>query len=358
MGEATAATESHDSWPTVAVIIPVLNEERHLADVVARVLAQDYPRPFILALALGPSSDATDEIAAAIAAADSRVRLVPNPTGLIPKALNLALAATSSEIVVRCDGHAELPDGYIRAAVSALLRLEADAVGGVMAAQGQTDFEIAVATAMTSTIGVGAAAFHIGGEEQESLTAYLGVYRRAALDGVGGYDETYLRAEDWEMNHRIRADGGRIWFIPDLRVTYRPRPSLQRLASQYYYYGRWRRQVMRDHRETVSLRYLAPPTALVGIVGGTAVGVAGIAGLVASGGDSAAAKVALVGFAAPLGYAALVSLASLRYGKGLTTASRRALPAVYATMHLAWGFGFLTSPKDLRAQAASGTIRG
>jgi len=346
------------TWPSVAVIIPVLNEERHLADVVARVLAQDYPSRFQLALALGPSTDATDSIAHDLAVADDRVILVPNPTGLIPKALNLALAATDSEVVVRCDGHAELPDGYLRAGVAALLRLEASAVGGVMAAVGQTDFEVAVATAMTSTIGVGAAAFHVGGEEQEALTAYLGIYLRSALESVGGYDETYLRAEDWEMNHRIREAGGRIWFIPDLRVTYRPRSSLQRLAAQYFYYGRWRRQVMRDHPETVSLRYLAPPTALVGIAGGTAIGVAGVLGTALSGGDSTLAKLGIVGFAAPLGYAAIVGYASVKNGKGLPSATRKVLPAVYATMHMAWGYGFITSPRDLRAQAASGTIRG
>jgi hypothetical protein len=345
-------------WPSIAVIIPVLNEERHLADVVAKVLSQSYPKPFTLALALGPSTDDTDKIAADLAARDARVVLVPNPMGLIPKALNLALAATDSEVVVRCDGHAELSDGYIQSAVGALLRLEADAVGGVMAAEGQTDFEIAVATAMTSTIGVGAAAFHVGGDEHESLTAYLGVYRRPALEMVGGYDETYLRAEDWEMNHRIREQGGHIWFVPSLRVTYRPRPSLQRLASQYFYYGRWRRQVMRDHPETISLRYLAPPLALVGIVAGTAVGAASVIGLAASGGDSTLAKFGLLGFAAPLGYAAIIGAASVKNRKGLPAAAARALPGVYATMHLAWGYGFITSPKDLRAQAASATIRG
>ena len=345
-------------WPSIAVIIPVLNEERHLADVVAKVMAQEYPKPFKLALALGPSTDRTDDIAAELARADDRIILVPNPASLIPKALNLALAATDSEIVVRCDGHAELPDGYIKTAVSALLRLEADAVGGVMAAEGQTDFEKAVATAMTSTIGVGAAAFHVGGQEQESLTAYLGVYRRAALEMVGGYDETYLRAEDWEMNHRIREKDGRIWFIPNLRVTYRPRPSLARLASQYYYYGRWRRQVMRDHPETVSLRYLAPPVALAGITVGTIAGVAGVVGLIASGGDSTLAKLGLVGFAAPVGYAAIIGAASLKFGKELPSDGKRALPLVYAAMHMAWGYGFLTSPKDLRAQAATGTITG
>src|SRR5207247_2275887 len=83
---------------------------------------------------------------------------------------------------------------------------------------------------MTSPAGVGSARFHTGGRAGPADSVYLGVYRRAALEQVGGYDEGYLRAEDWEMNHRIRQAGGLIWFQPGLRVTYRPRATLAALA--------------------------------------------------------------------------------------------------------------------------------
>ena len=52
--------------PHVTVVMPVLDEERHLADSVARVLSQDYDGPLDLVLALGPSTDGTDEVAARI----------------------------------------------------------------------------------------------------------------------------------------------------------------------------------------------------------------------------------------------------------------------------------------------------
>ena len=104
----------------------------------------------------------------------------------------------------------------------------ADNVGGIMAAEGVTPFEQAVAWAMTSPAGVGSARFHTGGRAGPADSVYLGVYRRAALEQVGGYDESYLRAEDWEMNHRIRQAGGLIWFQPGLRVTYRPRATAGR----------------------------------------------------------------------------------------------------------------------------------
>ena len=122
---------------------------------------------------------------------------------------------------------------------------------------------------MTSKLGVGNAPFHVGGEEGPADTVYLGVFRRTALERVGGYDEAFARAQDWEMNYRIRADGGLVWFSP--RAARRPTGRARRcgaLARQYFHYGRWRREVMRRHPGSVNLRYLAPPTALVGFVGG------------------------------------------------------------------------------------------
>jgi glycosyltransferase involved in cell wall biosynthesis len=248
--------------------MPVLNEERHLAAAVGHVLATDYPGRLELIIALGPSTDATDAIAAELVAADDRIRLVRNPTGATPAGLNAAIAAATGEVVVRVDGHALFPPDYIRVAVTTLRQTDADNVGGVMAAEGTTPFEQAVAAAMTSPLGVGSARFHTGGTAGEVDTVYLGSFRREALQRVGGYDESFLRAQDWEMNHRIRSSGGRVWFTPELRVTYRPRGSVRALARQYRDYGRWRREVSRTHPGTLTARYLAPPAALIGVVGG------------------------------------------------------------------------------------------
>ena len=99
---------SSASWPGVSVVIPVLNEERHLAAAVRRVLEQAYPGELELILAVGPSQDRTHEIADALAAADPRIRVVDNPAGRTPHALNLGVAAAAHDIVVRVDGHGEL----------------------------------------------------------------------------------------------------------------------------------------------------------------------------------------------------------------------------------------------------------
>ena len=90
----------------VSVIMPILNEERHLRDAVAVVLDQDYSGDLELVLALGPSKDRTDEVARALALEDPRITCVQNPSGRTPDALNAAIAASRYDIVARVDGHA------------------------------------------------------------------------------------------------------------------------------------------------------------------------------------------------------------------------------------------------------------
>lgn len=312
-------------WPEVSVIMPVLDEERHLREAVQGILAQDYPGEIEVVLALGPSRDRTDEVAQQLVADDRRVTVVDNPHGYTPHGLNAAIGAAKYDVIVRVDGHSVLPADYLRTAMDVLTETGADNVGGLMAAEGTTDFECAVARAMTSRIGVGATQFHTGGADGPAETVYLGAFRRSVLDRVGGYDEAFHRAQDWEMNHRIRETGGLIWFTSRLQVAYRPRSTFAALAKQYYHTGAWRWQVMVRHPETVSLRYLAPPAAVAGTV--LAVGLA------------------LTGrtwaLAVPGGYAAGVLAGAAVTGRGLAPRARALLPAVYATMHHTWGAGFL-----------------
>ena len=326
--------------------MPVLNEERYLAESVRRILAQDYPAQLELILALGPSRDGTTRLAKQIAACDSRVVTVDNPTGSIPAGINRAIKAARHEVIARVDGHSLLPPGYLRLAVMTLSVTGAANVGGIMAAAGVTPFQQAVAWAMTSRFGVGAARFHTGGRPGPVDTVYLGVFRRSAIERVGGYDEEYLRAEDWELNLRIRQSGEVIWFHPGMRVTYRPRDCAGALGRQYFHYGRWRRVVGRQHPGTNNLRYLAAPTATAVIAAGSAVGLAGVAAL-AAGLRGSWPLAALAGLAAPAAYGAGVLAVSARAARQLRPSVAARLPVVLATMHLAWGAGFLTSPRRL-----------
>jgi cellulose synthase/poly-beta-1,6-N-acetylglucosamine synthase-like glycosyltransferase len=280
-------------------------------------------------LALGPSRDRTNEIATKLASQDNRVKLIDSPTGKTAAGLNIALAASKSPVVVRVDGHAQIPKNYISLIVEILNKTGAVNVGGVMAAVGTTAFERAVAGAMRSPLGVGASRFHTGGEAGEVDTVYLGAFRREALVAIGGFDERFTRAQDWELNFRLRENGGVIYFDPRLHVTYRPRSSVSALAKQYFEYGRWRRVVSRRHSGTINYRYLAPPFALLGFSASLVLGIA----------------LSSIFFIPALVYLLFVVLASLKISTSIC--EYLLLLLVIPTMHFAWGAGFISSPKTL-----------
>ena len=203
---------------------------------------------------------------------------------------------------------------------------------------------------------MGAAANHTGGEAGPADTVYLGVYRREAIEQVGGYDETMLIAEDWELNYRIRAAGGLIWFTPDLKVTYRPRATLGALAKQQFRYGRWRRVVARRYPETVNPRYLAAAgrdraqRRRPGRRRGRAHRGAGGGARTRSVPDS---RVRHPGHLPRRGHR---GRGAVRRGRS-PPACGRACPLVLAAMHTCWGAGFLTSPRRLAAAGGRASSR-
>ncbi|GAA4110141.1 glycosyltransferase family 2 protein [Knoellia locipacati] len=330
MSEPADPDDSTAALPPVSVVIPVLNEERHLRDAVGQVLRQSYAGDLEVVLALGPSTDRTDEVAAELASADPRVRTVPNPSGRTPAALNAGIGASRHDVVVRVDGHAEIPEDYVATAVRTLDETGADNVGGLMKAVGRSAFERAVACAMRSRIGVGGGTFHVGGGAGPVDTVYLGAFRRSALERVGGYDERYTRTQDWHLNLRLRQTGGTVWFTPDMEVTYRPRSSVRALARQYFQYGQWRRVVAREHPETMNARYLAPPVMVAGTTAATLLGLVWAPALLV-----------------PTAYVVGVVVGGAAISAGEPARTRALAPVVLATMHWAWGVGFLTSPRSL-----------
>lgn len=310
------------SHPTVSIIMSAANAAETISDALEAVAAQDYPSLIEVVVATA------DEPLAAEAAALGAI-VVHNPGGRTPTGLNLAVARSRGEIVVRVDAHSVIPPGYVTGAVSALMDSGADNAGGMQVPVGISFWERAIATAMVSRIGAGDAKYRVGGAAGPTETVYLGTFRRSTFDRLGGYDEAFLRNQDYELNHRIRKAGGTVWFDPSLKVEYRPRGSLYALANQYFQYGQWKRRFAQVHR-SLRLRQLAPP------------------GLV----------VALAASAVGSMWWPWLGLLPLTYLVALVAAGVAALPRAgisaigtpiaLGTMHLSWGIGFLIGQRSER----------
>jgi hypothetical protein len=224
-----------------------------------------------------------------------------------------------------------LPTYYTRVAVRVLLETGADNVGGVMKAQGTTPFQKAVAHAYGSPEGLGGTQHHVGGKAGPADTAYLGVFKRNRLVEVGLFDEGIKRGQDWELNRRLRATGGTVWFTPELTVVYRPRSSLRKLIRQFVATGIWRGELARRFGPANSLRYFVPPTAVLAVLAATILGVVGLAG---------GMPWLVLAFVVPGLYAAFVVAASAIAARdGVRTGLWYLI--VLPCIHFGWGIGFL-----------------
>lgn len=309
---------------SVAVVIPARDAASTLEAAVGSVLTQQVTAPFEVAIAVAPSRDETEAIARQLEAEHAAVRVVPNPAGTTPAALNAAIAATTGDVVVRVDAHAVLPPGYIGRAVQILRETGAANVGGRQVPVADAGFGRAVAAAMRSRVGSGGATYRGGVRPGAVETVYLGVFRREALEAVGAYDETLIRNQDYELNHRLRRGGGVVYFHPDLAVEYRPRSTVRALWRQYFQYGAWKRHVIRRFPGSIRLRQLAAPILVSALAGGFVL--------------------AVTWSAWPLTLVAATWLGALIVGSLGEADGPGQVPATVvalATMHLAWGVGFL-----------------
>jgi len=323
--------------PAVSYVMPILNEADHVESAVQSMLDQDYPGEVQIVLALGPSTDGTTELVHRMSARDPRIQSVDNPTGSTPGGLNAAIRATVHPIVVRVDAHSVLPPDYTRIAVETLQRTGADNVGGLMSAEGRTPFEKAVARAYRTRVGLGGTAHHVGGKEGPAETAYLGSFQRHRLIEVGLFDEGIRRGQDWELNRRLRATGGTVWFTPRMKVTYRPRSGVRPLVKQFFATGLWRGDLARRFTRSNSVRYFVPPV----MVGAVALGtVLGGAGLVAAALDGPLAWLRAA-FVVPAGYSVFVVVSTVVVAPKDGFASMLRFLLVLPCIHFSWGVGFI-----------------
>jgi len=201
----------------------------------------------------------------------------------------------------------------------------------VLKAEGTTPFQKSVAHAYGSPEGLGGTQHHVGGKAGPASTAYLGVFRRERLIEVGLFDEGIKRGQDWELNRRLRATGGIVWFTPELTVTYRPRANLRALVRQFVATGIWRGELARRFGPGNSIRYFVPPLAVLGVLMALIVGIVGLA---------IGSRWLLLAFAVPASYLVFVIVASVVAARGGLRTGLWYL-VVLPCIHFGWGIGFL-----------------
>lgn len=248
----------------LSVIIPIYNEERHIASCMDSVLAQDYPHDDMEVLLVdGMSTDGTRLLLAPYLERYPFVRLLDNPGRTAPKAMNIGIRAAQGEVLMRLDAHALYERNYFSVLTQALARLHADNVGApchtdVLHHNART---LAIRAVLSCPFGVGNSSFRTGIDRVTEVdTVPFGCWPRETFSKYGLYDERLTRNQDIELNKRIRRARGRIFIVPDTHCTYLARETYPALARNNYANGLWNIKTVALTRQfsSLSLRHFVP----------------------------------------------------------------------------------------------------
>ncbi len=258
--------------PIVSLIIPCLNEQATIRQLLDAIECQSFPLADIeVIVADGLSTDRTRQVIAEYQAdhPNLAIRIIDNTQRSIPSALNRAIETAQGAYFIRMDAHS-LPDrDYIKNCINDLEQGLGDNVGGIWQIEPGANTWIAegIAIAASHPLGVGDALYRIGGEAQEVDTVPFGAFHRGLVDRIGKFDESLLTNEDYEFNVRVRQAGGKVWMNPAIHSVYYARATLKELCRQFWRYGYWKARMLLRYPKTLRWRQLLPPLFVLTLIG-------------------------------------------------------------------------------------------
>ncbi len=318
---------------SVSVVIPCLNEEAFIEQLLDAVRAQDYPLHEVIVVDCG-SADGTVKTLELYRRNYPffPLQLILHPGGSIPAVMNVGVRHATGQAIVRLDAHSCPSPSYVRLSVRALRQSGAGVVGGIwrIVPGAPSTTAQAIASAVSHGLGAGDAAYRIGPSTPGRTgvdTVPFGCYLKSTWEKLGGYNESLLTNEDYEFNYRCRLAQLQVILDSNIECLYVARSNWTGLAAQYFRYGWWKADMLKQHPLSLRWRQAVPAgfvATLLGLVWLTFFW-----------------RIAWIGLSSLLVlYVSVLVAAALGMRHGVPKQRVAALlPFAFMTVHLSWGAG-------------------
>jgi poly-beta-1,6-N-acetyl-D-glucosamine synthase len=236
--------------PTISVIVPAFNEGITIQASLASLLKVDYPDLEIIVVDDG-SKDKTYLHAfraqGLAARSGKRIKLLTQTNAGKAEALNFGVSEATGELVVCIDGDGVIAKDALMHAVKHFQDPTVGAVAGsVRVVNRQSLLTKLQALEYLTGLGLPKRAQNVG-DAVMIVPGPLGVFRKAAIQSVGGYEhDTY--AEDFDMTLKLLGAGWRVRYDREVQGATECPARLADLVKQRYRWSRGVLQVMAKRR--------------------------------------------------------------------------------------------------------------
>lgn len=204
-------------WPLVSILVPCFNHERYIEECLLSILRQDYDNFELIVVNDGSTDSSAQKIEALRQIHGFQFYQQENQG--VSAALNTALSHATGEFIITHDSDDVMLEGRLRRQVSYLQ--EHPDVGLLGARVIYIDAEGAfLKHSEPPKKSVQRWTFDQLLAEAYAVGAPVAMYRRAAIDRVGGYDPS-IKVQDFQMTLKIAHLDYRVDILPDFVTLYR-----------------------------------------------------------------------------------------------------------------------------------------
>jgi glycosyltransferase involved in cell wall biosynthesis len=256
---------------SISIVIPTLNEEKHIKDCLNSVFSQTYYSKIIEIFVVdGGSTDQTLEIVSKIRSDHPNLYLIDNKKKIQAAAFNIGIDNFKGDLLVRLDAHCTYDLKYIQYCVQYHSSYGYGNVGGrcIIKPGADTNMAKIIAIVSSSPFGLGFATFRVGKKITLTDTIPFGSFTKKVLYDVGKMNESLPRGEDNEYNARIRKSGYKILFDPKIVSHYYSSPDLNTFINKFFTNGFSIGILLRVSKRSVGFRHIIPLVFLIVMISG------------------------------------------------------------------------------------------
>lgn len=239
------------TFPTVSVVVPVLNRAADIKRCIEALLVQDYPAYEIIVVD-NDSTDGTREVVSRYPVT-LLVERRRNPYA----ARNRGVREATGDIIAFTDSDCAPERSWLSRLVEAYDSDTIAGVGGSLSPLPPTTFVETFLALGRLQIVEGDHRADMRRRPNAFLSGAAGSanmsYRRSVLEALGGFDERYERfCGSYDFCWRVQQEGHRVIYEPGARVQHHMRGSVGAMCRQFFAFGIGQIQLLRERGEGYS----------------------------------------------------------------------------------------------------------